>query len=154
MVFPIAAEVLKTQIKYVGITIRLQFLKDFKKKDEATNYLINRFYHQGLHDSNVEELNSRIAFRSGDNHFVNLSFQNVTNFTVPAGLAPQALFSPKQLEQGSVGLELSIDVNDRQAFNNDPNHATGIAELGTLLAKAKAVYGQVDELLATGVIKP
>lgn len=151
LLFKATEKVLEAPICFAGFSTKFQLLKEFDSKAAAKDFLLERFFSGETAPADIEELNFRIAVRYGENLFVNLNLTTVGNFVVPDGIKSKGLYSLKEVEEKSAGLEVLVDVNNRQGFNKNPKQAVTSDDVAKILETGEDVRNEkLDAILASG----
>lgn len=122
----VLSEITNDTLLFNGLSVNI-YLDEYK--DDPIELIKNKLIK--LKSNKVPiDINLRTAFVFEENYYVNLEIQNLKEYQ---GNATSQNPSLLELEQVSHALLLSLDINDRYAFNNKVNYHSGIEKANNLL---------------------
>lgn len=131
------------KIEYIGLIVNLSR----ECKDDACKVLSSSLL--GKSQKNLFDLNIRYTFVENDREYVNIQVQNVRAFKKNIGMDTSSDLLDSYLNQNVIGV--TIDINDRYAFNNDKNYKSSISVTNELINKMTIIINnKVDTLIEKG----
>jgi len=131
------------RFKYVGLISNIEWES---AGNSPTNFLENKLLKKSR--KNLEDINIRYTFIDNDIYYVNILFANSYKlegnayFNVAGGLA----------DKGDKYLAISVDVNDRYAFNMNKNYQSNISALDEIVKITTREFEKgIDDILETEV---
>lgn len=111
---------------------------------KLTNILLNADKINNIYDVNI-----RYTFVEDNNIFVNIMLQNARIFK--EGISPDVAGALSLENQAAESIGVTVDINDRYGFNNDPNYHSESSQLNILAEKMGNILNiKLSDLIERG----
>lgn len=152
LVHPILEKVTDGGLCYAGLVNKIQYLSDEKNEQEYLKILAERFLSKGNYNDKIHDLSMKYTIRNNGTNFINLTISNVRNFSLPFPITTMPIRLPTKTSQ-SIGIQVILDVNDRQAYNENEGYKTDLNNMVSLFSISKEIITKkLDEILTSGKI--
>jgi hypothetical protein len=118
-------------INFSGIATKFEFNE--AENIQATQFLGNALLNASIDRNDLFDINCRMTYKIGDKYYVNIAYENSRNY-----LGTVELFQPGLLDtELSNVVTVTVDVNDRYAFNSNHQYKAKIEEFHELMRLEK-----------------
>lgn len=138
-------EILKREIYYTGIVTTI-----CKKKDNPEEFIFETFLNI-KNELPIYDVNLQISHKYLDKYYIISTIKNERRCL--ADFVINNLISLSNIEQISNDMIISIEINDRLAYNNDSNYRSDIIKQAEIISTAKRILkNNIDNFIKTGVL--